>query len=156
MSRGARRILNINIDDIISPRIQEEEDETEEEVEEDSDLEEEEEMIGDGDYTSLRALNVNYAHHLKTVLLELQVELARNQDRQRQIEEEISELETEEGEVVQQHPAQRFLKKLYAAPYFKDQNGFQPPANTDTITKRFTKELPVWLSLHPKKFSEED
>ena len=156
MSRaGGKGLLIINLDDILSPRIQEEEDETEEEEEEDSDLEEEDEMIGDGDYTSLRALNVNYAHHLKTVLFKLQVELARNQDRQREIEEEISELETEEGEEAQ-HPAQRLLKKLYAAPYFEDQNGFQPPANTDTNTKRFSKELPVWLSLHPKKFSEED
>ena len=160
---GDKRLLIINIDDILPPRIQEEEDEIEEEEEdsdleeeeEDSDLEEEEEMVGAGDYTSLTALNVNYAHHLKTVLFKLQVELARNQDRQRQIEEEISELKTEEGEEAQ-HPAQRLLKKLYAAPYFEDQNGFQPPANTDTITKRFSKELPVWLSLHPKKFSEED
>ena len=91
----------------------------------------------------MTAINVEYANHLKIVMVNLQVELARNQYRQRQIEDEISKLETEEGEVVQQQPAQRFLKKLYAAPYFKDQNGFQPPANTDTVIKRFTKELPV-------------
>ena len=105
-------------------------------IEESSDKDEdEEEMIGDGDLRSLKGINAEYSKHLKKVLVKLQQELARNQRRQREIEEEISSQETEEEGGPQQHRVRRLLG-TFAAPYFKDQNDFQPPANIDTITKR--------------------
>ena len=122
----------------------------EEEVSED---ETEEGMIGDME--SLKALNKEYSNQLKSVLSKLELKLTMNQIRQVEIEEEISNLEIEEEGGPQQDRAQGLL--IFTAPYFKDKNGFQPPANTDTKIKTgFSQELPVWLPLQPKKFSEED
>ena len=128
----------------------EEEETVEDDDKESSDLDEVEEDVT----SSLKACNVEYVNQLKRVLEKLKLELARNQRRQREIEEEISSQVAEE-ERLQQHRVRRLLK-TFAAPYFKDKYDFQPPTNMDTLTRRFSQELPVWLPLHPKKFSQVD
>ena len=134
----------------------------EKEEEGDSDQDEVgEEMIEEEDededvaFGSLKTVNAEYRSHLTRLLVKLELELARNQERQRQLEEEISSLDTEEEGGPR--PDRALGLQIFTAPYFKDQKGFQPPSNIDTKTKTgFSNELSVWLPLQPKKFSEED
>ena len=157
-----------NIDDIIRAR-EEEEDEVAEvalsdEEDQNSDLEDSDESSDEEElaenFHSLVDLNVAYTEHLKKVLVTLQRELLRNQERQRQIDVEIHDLISASGNFGCQPRSQhriitRRALSVFASPYFKDQNIYFPPPNEDTKKKKTSYELDVWID-YPKRFSEED
>ena len=157
-----------NIDDIIRAREEEDEEEEvaevavsdeEEDPNSDSDESSDEEELAEN-FNSLVDLNIAYMEHLKKVLLTLQRELLRNQERQRQIDAEIHDLTSASGNLGCQPRSQhriitRKALSVFAAPYFKDQNIFFPPPNEDTKKKKNSYELDVWID-YPKRFSEEE
>ena len=153
-----------NIDDIIHGKVvnevAEEEDDlnsASEDEESDEDSEDEELPI---DYRSLADLNARYMNQLNKVLMTLQIELQRNQERQQQIDQEIYDVQAEQAYLGSQNKKQhriitRKALSVFASPYFKDKNIYFPPPNQDTITKKHSFELDVWVD-YPKKFSKEE
>ena len=161
-----------NLDDIIRAREEEEEAvavaevaASEDEEDQNSDLEDSDESSDEeelaANFNSLVNLNMTYMDHLNKVLLTLQRELLRNQERQRQIDVEIHDLMSGSGNLGSQQARSqhriitRRALSVFAAPYFKDQNIFFPPPNEDTKKKKISYELDVWID-YPRRFSEED
>ena len=114
----------------------------------------------ESNYDSLFELCDNYIDHLNSMMANLQTELSRNLQRQEQIEAEIADLQvTATSRAIYGANKHKIIARrpisIFAAPYFKDQNLFNPPPNEDTIKKSKNKELDVWIEF-PKPFSEEE
>ena len=155
-----------NIDDIIQAK----EVELTEVAEDNEDLNSESELEDSGessdeeelpvDFNSLLDLNNAYMEQLSKVLQTLQLELQRNQERQQQIDQEIHDLNVEQEYLgLQTRNQHRIISRkalsVFVSPYFKDKDIYFPPPNLDTITKKHSFELDVWID-YPKKFSAEE